>query len=649
MAMASIYIPGFAELISLIENSGTGIYETFGNLNDELVELEVDAPPSRDYTSVVEWLEDQLPGLKRRLALAEAIEAQVPGMFTVEIDESLVSKKTPEQAAEDAQRAADLMQQVAGSAEFSPDNDELTRLLTENANDPYFAHALAEAMSPEELSHFILAWSGDYRHADFPREMGRNYEAQLTALGQAFGLATRGTGDLKLPNSFTDAWLSALDPEASDRAAPVPAALALVMSRGDFDTDFLTRSYDTVKAIEIKRGRDAFAAQAPVFAPGDAEGFAFSDPLAGITAALALNPEAAQTIFDPNRTSSIEVDGETVELSDYLRYAFSRDWDEQTSGALAAALQAAATPYEGGSTVSLDIAQEISALQEEAERAENAGFWSGLGHFLLDLVGLVPGLGEWADGINAGWYTAEGNYVDAGLSAAGAVPIAGWFAVGGKWVRKIGNLTDLKKNLTAEEIAEIERALRNADNADLDGVPGRIIDYRGDRLFFRQGQVEHFHFFRGNVQHTQRQSEILAQGGFTEVRVPRYELGPDGMPVRDVNGNPILARGENGQIVYNRVDGYFPGVEILELKPSLQLTNTSEARQAIRQLAGKYGPGTDIPDIPSTRQSGLAGQQLDGELVLEVPVQNGDVPQSVLDEAERLNVTIRDAEGNVLN
>ncbi|GAA4283585.1 hypothetical protein GCM10022261_11160 [Brevibacterium daeguense] len=647
--MASIYIPGFAEMINLIENAGIGIYETFGNLNDELVELDVDVPATSDYVAVVERLEDQLPGLKRRLALAEAIEAQVPGMFTVEIDESLVSQKTPEEAAEDAQRAADLMNQVAGSEEFSPDNEELTQLLAENANDPYFAHALAEAVSPEELSHYILAWSGDYYYEGFPEEMGRNYEAQLTALGQAFGLATRGTGDLRLPSAFTDEWMSALDPESSELAAPVPAALALVMSRGDFDTDFLTRSYDTVMAIEVKRGDDAFNAQAPVFAPGEAQGFAFTDPLAGITAALALNPEAAQTVFDPSRTASVEIDGETIELGDHLRYAFSRGWDEQTSGALAAALQAAATPYEGGSTVSLDIAEEISSLQEEAEQRESAGFWSGLGHFLLDLVGLVPGLGEWADGINAGWYTAEGNYVDAGLSAAGAVPIAGWFAVGGKWVRKIGNLTDLKKDFTAEEIAEIERALRNADNADFDGVPGRIIDYRGDSLFFRQGQVEHFHFFRGNVQHTQRQSEILAQGGYTEVRVPRYELGPDGMPIRDASGNPVLARGENGQIVYNRVDGYFPGSEIIELKPSLQLANASEARQALRQLAGKYGPGTEIPDIPSTREAGLAGGQLDGDLVLEVPVQNGPVPQSVLDEADRLNVTIRDAEGNVLN
>jgi RHS repeat-associated protein len=55
-----------------------------------------------------------------------------------------------------------------------------------------------------------------------------------------------------------------------------------------------------------------------------------------------------------------------------------------------------------------------------------------IGHGILDGAGLVPVLGEPADGLNAAWYAAEGDEVNASLSAAGAVPFAGWFATGAK-------------------------------------------------------------------------------------------------------------------------------------------------------------------------------------------------------------------------
>lgn len=58
---------------------------------------------------------------------------------------------------------------------------------------------------------------------------------------------------------------------------------------------------------------------------------------------------------------------------------------------------------------------------------------STVGHTALDVAGLVPGLGEIADGINAVWYLAEGNYTDAALSAAGMIPFGGWGATAAKW------------------------------------------------------------------------------------------------------------------------------------------------------------------------------------------------------------------------
>lgn len=64
---------------------------------------------------------------------------------------------------------------------------------------------------------------------------------------------------------------------------------------------------------------------------------------------------------------------------------------------------------------------------------DDPGPLSSIGHGVLDVVGLVPVIGEPADAVNAAWYTAEGDYTNAALSAAAMVPIAGWAATGGKF------------------------------------------------------------------------------------------------------------------------------------------------------------------------------------------------------------------------
>ncbi|WP_437922463.1 hypothetical protein, partial [Sphingobacterium sp. LRF_L2] len=44
----------------------------------------------------------------------------------------------------------------------------------------------------------------------------------------------------------------------------------------------------------------------------------------------------------------------------------------------------------------------------------------------LDLLGMVPVFGEFADGFNAFLYAGRGDYVNASLSASAMVPFAGW-------------------------------------------------------------------------------------------------------------------------------------------------------------------------------------------------------------------------------
>ena len=77
------------------------------------------------------------------------------------------------------------------------------------------------------------------------------------------------------------------------------------------------------------------------------------------------------------------------------------------------------------------------------------GFWSGLGHGVLDVAGLVPVIGEPADGINAAWYAAEGDKANAALSAAAMVPGLGWGATATKFGVKAG-----RSGKKADDVAE---------------------------------------------------------------------------------------------------------------------------------------------------------------------------------------------------
>ncbi|MFF1681929.1 polymorphic toxin-type HINT domain-containing protein [Streptomyces sp. NPDC058256] len=73
---------------------------------------------------------------------------------------------------------------------------------------------------------------------------------------------------------------------------------------------------------------------------------------------------------------------------------------------------------------------------------------SPVGHGVLDVAGLVPGFGEPADLINGLWYTAEGNYIDAGLSYASAIPIAGYGASAAKGARYVNKAVDAMDTAT---------------------------------------------------------------------------------------------------------------------------------------------------------------------------------------------------------
>jgi hypothetical protein len=84
------------------------------------------------------------------------------------------------------------------------------------------------------------------------------------------------------------------------------------------------------------------------------------------------------------------------------------------------------------------------------------------GHFVLDVLGMVPIIGSVADIINGAWYFVEGKKLDATLSFVGAIPGIGELAIGAKLAAP-GILLLLIKNI---EVAEYVKSLKLASGAE---------------------------------------------------------------------------------------------------------------------------------------------------------------------------------------
>jgi hypothetical protein len=101
--------------------------------------------------------------------------------------------------------------------------------------------------------------------------------------------------------------------------------------------------------------------------------------------------------------------------------------------------------WNGGATVTGDFADQMVMMDPfltTGTRILNRT------QFTLDVVGLFPRAGEFADGVNALISLGRGDYAGAGLSAAAMIPFAGWGATGGKFVLKYGDEVLAAENTT---------------------------------------------------------------------------------------------------------------------------------------------------------------------------------------------------------
>lgn len=160
----------------------------------------------------------------------------------------------------------------------------------------------------------------------------------------------------------------------------------------------------------------------------------------------------------------------------------------------------------------------------------------------LDVVGLVPVVGEPADAINAAIYTARGDYANAALSAAAVVPVAGIAATATKFATKysgdalsvartlgragesaagitknterIESLTGTAKFRIPDELSN--KVLREVKNVEEQALTHQIRDFL---LHAEQQGLKFDLVVRKNTQVTRPLQELIDQGRINLQRV----------------------------------------------------------------------------------------------------------------------------------
>jgi len=119
-----------------------------------------------------------------------------------------------------------------------------------------------------------------------------------------------------------------------------------------------------------------------------------------------------------------------------------------------------------------------------------------------------------------------------------------------------------------------------------------------------------------------------------------------------------LPEGSPTRHQYVRLDSYNPHTGEIVSRKYTQLSEVSEetAIRYLKELSDKYAPGTKIADVPSNISGANAGifkanngKVLDGQMILEVPVQKKPIPQNVINYADKLRIKIRNTNNKLYN
>lgn len=400
---------------------------------------------------VLTWLTDEMPGLRRRLALAEALSRTSPGLpNSVTFTEESLTTLTPDQARREARRAAGLLDLT------TPDSvHELNGLLAAYGSDPYFAHEFALHTDPRQYAELIRSLTP---YEELPGYLTKqDYDALLTNLADTVSLASRGTGELAMPPDWSEKLAQLMvmprfdgkDEEQLRRDDENRPALWLLLSRGHWSTDFLQNVTTKLAAVD-KEGYLWFP-PACRFIAITPEGKRFMDPMVALMGALVNNPEAAHWAFTQGGTTQVpfpkDGEGATGPVQTFLHDLFTqhRFTDEDNGPQTVLLAMRAAMMWENDPFIADSAANLKKSMEQQKQVWDEKPWYAKWGHTILDVLGLIPIIGDPADAVSAAWYSAEGDWVDAGLSAASLIPFAGDALGAGKLIGRAGRLAELLK------------------------------------------------------------------------------------------------------------------------------------------------------------------------------------------------------------
>jgi hypothetical protein len=650
-----IDIDALQELVTALGSAQPKITGASGEIRGKLESVGLSTTSVAQLTwggTVDAWITTWLRDLNRRLSLARMIQASTPGLTVVSFDDSVLATTSDAEVKKQVSALLDKMK--VGDQDYDPRNvdPEVLRILEQNALDPYFAAELARRLGPEALDRYLKVvnrgLSAPAMIDKEPAQAKADYVNLLNSLGLTLGLASQGTGDVKVPGMGM-AWANFIEKSALGHSGAANR-LSLVIARGQWSDQFLIEVYQGVRRADGTGGAATWAVAPPENAfdpdPGIPGFYTENDPLRGIFTALQSNPRAMAKLFTGGEQKTITVDGKQVEVNAEL-YTLMRDrqWDSagvipESKSAIAAFSEAlrrtiGSPPQEGETAYQLLLGRDVTNLgafmEAEVKAAqEKAGpVWKQIAHTVLDLAGMIPVIGEPVDGVNGLWYYADGDIVNGSLSMGSMIPFVGWGATGGKWTRRV---------LTADELATLNDLAKVEERTRVFAKDGRLLDLTADLANPNTYRFEGFLSKTELILWSGERSfmrRVLAGNRFNLYAAPKYQFAEIHMAQRGRGGGRL------------RLDSYTPGVAIVSRKLT-QFSQISEktAFKYLDEFLTKYPVGAKLADTPRNQKLGIAGDTLDGQMYLEVPPQiGGKIDQRILDYASKNHIIIRDVNG----
>lgn len=641
MAYVSIDIDAMAQLVRAMSAAKNEINESASTIRGKLNEVMLSTDPLDRLAwggATDRWIDDSVRDLNRRLSLARLIQASTPSLTVASFDDSVLSTASDAEIKARVSRLVDLMKVDDGASEGRAVDPEVLQILQQNAIDPYFAKELARRMPPQQLDRYLRlvnrGAANPLRADRQPEAFKKEYQELLQSLGTTFSLASRGTGDVAVPGMARQ-WADLIKRSGGAHTGTANR-LSLVIARGQWSDDFLVSTFRAVRDSEGNAGVNQWGVVMPDNAfdpdPSVPGYYPVLDPLRGIFTALQDNPHAMARLFTGGEQHTIRVGGKDVRVNEELfRLLHERTWDIQGMPTEASAVDAftealrrtiGAPPETGGTAFQPVLAEDIKNLSafmdEEATRAkEEAGpLWKQIVHGVLDLAGMIPVLGEPIDLVNGVWYYVDGDVLNGSLSMGSMIPIAGWAVQGGKWTRRAQG-RGARPPAGARQGRRGDAHLRQGRQGP--GQDGGLTDPAtfGPERFLSAAERQRW---SGDLEFMQ---QVIAGNRFNHYANPKYKYS-----------EIYLADGRKGHF---RLDAWTPGEAITSRKlTQFSRIKLDTAKSYIDEFVTKYPEGAVIADTPKNRELGIAGKELDGDMILEVPPQiGGKIDQEILDYAEK--------------